>query len=256
MPVDRALLALSEAIEADTSWPRPACPACETGYIHFTAPSEYESYESASSRGHHAFEPEWIHGTFVIRGKCENVACQQLILGTGNYKVDFSRAPESDPFESNGPDYVSFYTLTHLHPPMSLMPVPESAPVDVREGVFRASRVLLADPALAATAMRATVERLLTSEGISAKDANGNFRTAHVRIDEWQTANPSRTSVAELLFALKWIGNAGTHEDADLTVKEVLESAEVLDEVIHRLFTGPNIDAHAQTINAAKGPAR
>ncbi|MBH0083706.1 DUF4145 domain-containing protein [Salinibacterium sp. SWN167] len=258
MTVDPALSALAKPIESGQPWPRPACPKCQAGYITFAPPVEDESHSSASARGHDAFEPEWITGTFVIRGQCENPECQQAVHGTGDYEVGVSRlsGEDHDYDYSYGPPYSSYLTVTHLHPPMLMMPIPKSAPDEVREGVMRASRVLFADPGLAATALRATVERFLTSAGISATQPTGQFRTAHERINEWRDADLTRPPIADLFFAVKWLGNAGTHEDSDLTTIEVLDGARVLDEAFHRLFLGPDIDAHAKTINAAKGPSR
>lgn len=257
MPVDPALSGLARTIESGQPWPRPACPKCQTGYIRFSSPTEDEGHESASARGHLAFEPEWVAGTFVVRGQCRNPGCQQAVHGTGNYQVDYSRKSKPDyGFEYHGPDYSSYYTVTHLHPPLLLMPIPQPAPEQVREAVLRASRVLFADPGLAATALRATVERFLTSEGISPTRSDGRFRSAHERITEWAAADSDRPQVADFFFAVKWLGNVGTHEDSDLTTIEVLDGANVLDEAFHRLFTGPDMDARAQTINAAKGPSR
>lgn len=255
MAVDPALFELAKPVEEGLAWPRPACPDCQSGYVGFGKPTEDESHSSASARTHWAWEPEWINGTFVIRGQCENPDCQQAVHGTGDYRVDYARKRDYDENEG-GPPYSTYYNVTHLHPPLLLMPIPKSAPEEVREGVLRASRVLFADPGLAATALRATVERFLTSEGISAVNTNGQFRTAHSRITEWKNADPSRPSVADLFFAVKWLGNVGTHEDSDLTTIEVLDGARVLDEAFHRLFLGADIDKHAQTINAAKGPNR
>lgn len=254
MSVDPALSLLAKPVESDQPWPRPACPNCETGYIGFSSPAEDEDHASVSARSHFAWEPEWISGTFVVRGQCENPDCQQAVHGTGDFRVNYSQKSSDEEYQ--GPDYSSYYTVTHLHPPMLMMSIPKSAPNEVREGVLRASRVLFADPGLAATALRATVERFLTSEGIAATLPAGQFRSAHQRINEWRDADASRPQVADLFFAVKWLGNAGTHEDSDLTTIEVLDGARVLDEAFHRLFTGPDIDAHAQTINAAKGPSR
>ncbi|MEO9249124.1 DUF4145 domain-containing protein [Citricoccus nitrophenolicus] len=257
MTVDPALSDLAKPIESRQPWPRPACPNCQTGYIRFSSPTEDEGLESASARNHDAFEPEWISGTFVVRGQCENPECQQAVHGTGDYRVDYSQKPRrDDEYEYQDISYSSYYTVTHLHPPMLIMPIPKSAPDQVREGVLRASRVLFADPGLAATALRATVERFLTSQGISATRPNGQFRNAHERIGKWRDADLDRPLVADLFFAVKWLGNAGTHEDSDLTTIEVLDGARVLDEAFHRLFTGPDIDAHAHSINAVKGPSR
>lgn len=212
---------------------------------------------SASNRAHPAFEPEWVYGTFSIRGKCENPECSQVFHGAGDFSVDFSTSSlRHDPWEVGPPPYSSYYRLTNLHPPLHLMPVPQSAPKSVQDGVLRASRVLFADPGLAATALRAVVELFLTSEGISATNASMRFRSAHSRIKEWRNKGVNRSQTADLLFAVKWLGNAGTHEDSDLTLLEVLAGAKLLDEAFHRIYTGPDIDAQAQTINVAKGPPR
>ena len=208
-------------------------------------------------RGHEAFEPEWIRGTFTVRGECENPSCKQLIHGAGDYYVDMAVASDSDdPWGDRGPTYSSFYQLGHLYPPLHLMPVPRSAPEELQVGIRRASRVLFADPGLAATALRAVVERFLTVEGISSTSPSGRFRSAQERITEWSQAGPGRAKEAGLFSAVKWLGNAGTHEDSDLTMMEVLDGASLLDEAFHRVYTGPNIDAQAQTINTAKGPNR
>jgi hypothetical protein len=252
--VDRALSDLATTIESGRPWPRPSCPNCESGYIGFAHPTEDESHESAPHHGHDAFEPDWVAGTFVVRGQCENGDCQLAVHGTGDYKVAYSTY--DDDYDSRGPLYSSYYKLTHLHPPMLIMPIPEAAPAEVREGVLRASRVLFADSGLAATALRSTVERFLTTEGIPSISVSGRFQSASERIHQWLAIDPNRRPVAELLSAVKWLGNAGTHEDSDLTTTEVLEGATMLDEALHRLYTGPDIDAHAQTINTAKGPSR
>lgn len=253
MSVDPALSVLAGWIDSDAAWPRPSCPNCSSGYVRFNEPVTAESYQSRRERGNEAWDPEWIHGTFIVEGTCENNECQLSVHGTGDYRVDWSSRTQE--FDDRGPSYSEYFKLTHLHPPMLMMPIPKAAPEEIQAGILRASRVLFADPGLAATALRATVERFLTSEGI-AGGANGSFKNAHDRITEWSGPDPRRASTADLLFAVKWLGNAGTHEDADLTAAEVLDGAMMLDEAFHRVYTGPDIDARAQTINLAKGPSR
>jgi hypothetical protein len=257
MSVDSALANLTETIEEGQPWPRPSCPNCASGHIRFGLPAEAESYASASVRDHGAFEPEWVRGTFSVRGECENPNCKQSVHGTGDYYVETAvRTVPDDPWDEEQPSYSSFYRLSHLHPPLQLMPVPRSAPEELRDGILRASRVLFADAGLAATALRAVVERFLTTEGIASTTSSGHFRSAQQRIDDWRDASVSRAPVADLFLAVKWLGNAGTHEDSDLTTAEVIAGARLLDEAFHRVYTGPDIDAQAQTINTAKGPTR
>lgn len=257
MSVDKELAALSGTIEEGQPWPRPSCPNCATGHVRFGIPVETESYRSASVRNHWAFEPEWVHGTFSVLGECENPSCRQFVHGIGEYNVEIAlKSVRDDPWDDGQPTYSSYYQIRNLHPPLHLMPVPLSAPEELRDGVLRASRVLFADAGLAATALRAVVERFLTTEGIALSTSAGQFRNAHQRIEDWRAGGVNRAAVADLFLAVKWLGNAGTHEDSDLSTTEVIDGARLLDEAFHRLYTGPDIDAEAQTINVAKGPKR
>lgn len=251
MPLDPSLVALAKPIE---SWPRPLCTSCRNGHIEFASPTQDESHDSVVAHNDPHWDPEWTTGTFVVRGQCSNSECQQAVHGTGDYWVGRSETSEDE--DTGIPDLCILYAITTLYPPLLMMPIPKTAPDQVREAVLRASRVLFTDPGLAATALRATVERFLTSQGISTTRPNGKFRNAHERIDEWKGNDPTHPAVANLFYAVKWLGNAGTHEDSDLTTAEVLEGADMLNEAFHRLFTGPDIDARAQIINTEKGPLR
>lgn len=57
----------------DGMWPRPACPNCQSGYIAFAEPTQNESRWSIEARDHLAFDPDWVRGTFAVRGQCENL---------------------------------------------------------------------------------------------------------------------------------------------------------------------------------------
>ena len=252
--LDPDLLALAKPIVSVQPWPRPSCTSCGKGHIEFSSPTEDESHESALAHEDPHWDPEWTNGTFVVRGQCNNPGCQQAVHGTGHYWVGSSETLEDE--ESGIPYSCMLYAIANLYPPLLIMPIPKTAPDEVREAVLRASRVLFTDPGLAATALRATVERFLTSQGISPTNPSGKFRNAHERIDEWKGKDPTHPAVANLFYAVKWLGNAGTHEDSDLTTAEVLEGADMLNEAFHRLFTGPDIDARAQIINTQKGPLR
>lgn len=195
-------------------------------------------------------DPEWITGTFITQGHCENPECKQVVHGTGDYHVGMSRKSwreEDDNF------YATYYDVKHFHPPLLMMPAPKEAPDQVKDAILRASGVLFTDPGLAATALRATVEVFLSTQNIAATRPDGKFRSAHERIQEWVSADPTRPQLADLFFAIKWLGNVGTHEDANLTILQVLDGARVLDEAFHRLFTAPSIVAHARALNAGRG---
>lgn len=248
MTLDPALAAFAAEIEEGVAWPRPLCPACQAGHLRFGELRESENALSQSLHDHEAFEPEWINGTFVVKAACGNDQCGQTVRALGSYRVDYSSVL------TDHLQWSKYYRVTYIVPSLVLMRMPKSAPEEVGQGVERASAVIFVDPGLAATAMRATVERFLTTEGIPSDLPSGGFVSLDERIRSWRRAKPTREGVADLLLAVKWIGNAGTHEDADLAVKDVLDGVEILDEAFHRLWVGRDIDARAQAINAAKGP--
>ncbi|WP_456695518.1 DUF4145 domain-containing protein [Aeromicrobium sp. P5_D10] len=165
-----------------------------------------------------------------------------------------SYAKEGAGNEWQGSSYASYFTFQNFSPPLALMRLPNSTPSQVQDGVDRAAAVLFVDPGLAATALRLVVEQFLTTQGIPDRRQAGGYINADERIKTWQAAASDRSRVAGLLLAVKWIGNAGTHSLSTLTITEVLDGVEFLNEAFHALFVGPDIDARARAINEAKGP--
>lgn len=233
-------------------WPRPTCPQCLDGHVEFGEPTTIQNSESSrwQLEMHDNWEPEHIFGDFHVRAGCSNQACGQGFLGLGSYQIE--RAEEADPARSGG--WSEFYSLMYITPPLLLMTLPKDTPQPVQDGVTRAASLILADPSSAANALRATVERYLTTEGISSADQNGKHVPAHHRIEAWkqQTGN---SQVQDLLMAVKWIGNDGSHEEATLTTKQVVDGTQFLERAFHLLFdtSGDDLDARARAVNAHKG---
>jgi hypothetical protein len=219
---------------------------CGDGQIQFGQPERFESQESLEARSHPAFDADWIRGTFTIRGNCENPRCKQVVQAGGSYRVDYAKKSAPYYIEQYDEQYAEFHRLEHIYPAPIIMEIPEGAPDDVTKGVTRASRVLLSDPGLSATALRSAVEVFLTTQGVAGTNASGGFRSVDARIKEWKKSDATRSQVADLLLAVKWLGNKGTHEDSLLDFKEVLEGAALLDEAFHRTYAGPDLDAKAR----------
>lgn len=254
MAVDPALIALTEEIEDGQPWPRPRCSTCSAGHISYRDPERFESQRSVDSHKHPAFDVEWIYGSFLIQGQCENPGCRQSGHAAGTYRVGDAKlsAPVSLDYEAGLP-YSAFYRVAQLYPAPVLLQIPEGAPAGVGAGAARAGSVLFADPGLAATALRGTVEEFLTDQGVSGRTPSGGFRALDKRIAEWLSADiAARKHAADLLSAVRWLGNAGTHAgESALTLLDVLDGASVLEEVFHGLYTTPGIHARARRLTAA-----
>ncbi|WP_195760561.1 DUF4145 domain-containing protein [Agromyces kandeliae] len=241
----RALRQLGKPIEDGVAWPRPMCPFCWEGHVAFSEPSTDEDSASKRARANEYWEPEWISGRFISAGRCDNPECEQTVKSFGVYSVGETTRHEI-------PQYSAFYRVEYLSPALKLLALPEDVPGDVDDAIERAERVLFLDPGLAATALRASVERFLTHVGIPSERDNGGFMTLDARLKEWKRQT-GHDRAAALFLAVKWIGNRGTHEVSDLSVDDVIDGAEFIGEAFHALFTSPGLDARAQSVNERKG---
>lgn len=247
----RALLAFDRELEAGRPWPRPICPSCGEGHVGFGAPTIIENGLSQNAHDHEAWEPEWVFGTFVTNGICENPGCMQSVIVTGKYRVDLASELDWD----RPPVYTEYLRVEHFSPPLALLNLPEGAPSEVHAAVDRAGRLLYLDPGLAATALRGALEHYLTSEGVELTNAKGGFMRLDDRISVWR-ARTGNERVADLFLAVKWIGNDGTHGATASSVSDVLDGAGFIDEGFHQLFIAPAISAKALFINDARARAR
>lgn len=242
--VDRAALEALARVE-DDGWPSILCPSCSAGHLTFDRASTVEAARSARLHDHEGFDPDWISGTFTTHAVCSNRRCQEAVLFAGDYAVESGG--------SAGQQYVGAFVVRYVNPPLPIMDFSPGTPDEVIEGVRRAAALVHLDPPAAANALRAAVERFLTVQGIADRDGN-RFLGAHERIGGWrkQTGN---SDVANCFWAVKWIGNDGSHEISALTVAQVLAGVEILEYAFRLLFdqTGKRIEAAAAAINAAKG---
>lgn len=142
------------------------------------------------------------------------------------------------------------------------MKIPDRCPNEVRERIEEAARLIWADPASAANRLRSAIEELLTAQKVPrtrlvAKKggAQGRSRrrlTAHDRIELLKVKEPG---AADLLEAVKWIGNSGSHESG-MRVGDVLDGVALMEHALHELYDnrGKELAKMAKKINARKGP--
>ena len=236
----------------DGRWPMPTCAHCLKGQVVVENPHKVQNAESkrANEERPDEWEPEWIFGLFTATGRCLNQGCTEPVILTGRYRIDLT---------GDRDEYDDYFELEYATPPLAIMTFASGTHAEVQEGVTRAAGLLFADPPSAANALRATVERFLTVAEIPSTEPKKNssestFLTAHARIERWK-GQTDNEQVADLLLAVKWIGNDGSHEVSNLTVAQVLDGVAFLERAFRLLYdsSGDDIDAAARAINANRG---
>ena len=75
----------------------------------------------------------------------------------------------------------------------------------------------------------------------------------HKRID---LIPEKHKAIKDFCYAIKWLGNAGSHSDKIITLDDVMDAYEIMDEVLRELFEEKqeHIKKLVKTINKKKGP--
>ena len=114
------------------------------------------------------------------------------------------------------------------------------------------------DAPSAANHVRVALENLLTHLKIKRFEIRRKRRTflaLHRRIE----LLPSKFKhLQDLFFAVKWLGNAGSHSEKVVSKDDVLDAYEIMDEILQDLFfkRTRRIKNMAKQINKTKGPAK
>jgi hypothetical protein len=240
-----------------TEWPYLPCPSCADGAL---SPDDdglktVNSGESIRYRDHEDWEPEWLMGRFHGVLKCHRPDCQETVVIAGDYKVDTVEGQGND---WQGQAWGDYLRLRFARPPLRLLAAPPGTPQPVTEAIDSASEVLWSDPGAAANRLRVGIEQLLSDRRVpktAPKTKGGRRRlTTHERIEKFTITQPTAGSFLE---AVKWIGNAGSHETV-LTAKDVLDGAELLEHALHLLYDkrDQKLERRARQINRRKGLPR
>ncbi|MFE9481280.1 DUF4145 domain-containing protein [Streptomyces spororaveus] len=238
-------------------WPDIPCPTCGRGSLS-SVTGTFVMEESETSKRWQAeqwdhWEPDWIHGGFHCVLRCGKSTCD-LVRVTGEMRLV---AEQDERGHWDGQSWVHEFRPLFFHPALPLLQTHEAAPEVVLQRVSAASAVLWADPSSAANRLRSAVEALMDDQGIPRKGSGrrGPFDlTLHKRIENLASAKPAYSDAAEMILAVKWIGNVGSHEDA-LKVSNVLDGAEILDFVLTEIYdkSRDSIKRLAAEITARKG---
>lgn len=59
-----------------------------------------------------------------------------------------------------------------------------------------------------------------------------------------------------MLFAVKWLGNAGSHEGTELSANDVLDAYEIMEHLLEEIYSqrSTRLQAIAKRVNRNKGP--
>ncbi|QHI69548.1 DUF4145 domain-containing protein [Tichowtungia aerotolerans] len=244
-----------QSLQKTGSSPYP-CPICNKGQLQVVKDRFHyeETSLSKSLHGHEAWEPEWISYIYSCFLKCSNSACAEIVSSTGNGELCRGCGYDEKGFPVEIYDPV--FSPKYFNPPLQMFQVAISAPEPVRNEIIISFSHFFSDPSAAAIHIRIALEHLLTHLKIKRFNRRSGklHRIAlHQRID----LLPHKFNhVRDLFYAIKWLGNAGSHDTESITQDDICDAYELLEELLSGLFPQKRmaIERLAKKINKKRGP--
>ncbi|ACV25490.1 DUF4145 domain-containing protein [Kangiella koreensis] len=233
-----------------TSLPAWRCPSCAEGSLKLVPKSLFikETVRSLSYHRHENWEPDWTEANYSALLKCFH--CDEHVFSVGKTQ------PVEAYDDEHGLYLESALKPLYFQPPIQIIPIPDECPHDVKTELISASSLFWSDLSASANRIRTALELILTHKKINkTKLTNSRKRrilSLHERIELFKVKDPQ---LAEIMLAVKWLGNAGSHTGS-LNTNNVLEAFELLDHVIEHLFVKKlkRLRELTKGINKKKGP--
>jgi len=184
---------------------------------------------------------------FVGFLECNNYKCKEIfsIVGILNREPD-------EPYEDNSgqlsQDLFNSYSPEFISPPIEIIELKKEYPKAVNNALYESFKLFFTDNEACANKIRTAVELLLDENGIE----NKKGIRLNDRIIKFKKIDPKN---GELLEAVKWIGNYGSHQDKIIR-KDVLDGYELLKAVLDNLYDNESekLRLKAERINTNQKP--
>ncbi|UBQ39279.1 DUF4145 domain-containing protein [Acinetobacter johnsonii] len=159
-----------------------------------------------------------------------------------------------------GQQYYSYYLPKLFIPTIHFFNIPEKCPDNVKSLLIEAFSLTLQSPGSAANKVRAAIENILTEYGVprySRKNGKNNRLTLDSRIAKAKDKNAVLGELENILYAIKWLGNAGSHANSEILQDDVFDAYELMSHLLSELYhSKADINKLAKAIRKKKGPIK
>jgi len=253
--VDRKLFKLPFRSKSFPDW---ECPSCSKGLLRVKKDTFFREELSESKRAHRHedWDPDWIKSTYCCLLECTNNKCKETVANSGKGFVDWDIVEDEQGYPEQV--YDDYYRPLFFYPHLKMLSVPDATPTEVDDALNESFRLFFCSSAAASNHVRAAVESLLTELKVKRYETSGGKRriiSLHRRI----SLLPAKYDyLKELLYAVKWLGNAGSHAGKELTIDDVMDAYEIIEHILGEIFENKStkVKALAKKVNKAKGPKK
>lgn len=240
------------------SLPDWECPTCKRGILNFHKEYFVES-EVAASREYrkvYSHHDDWLECSFSAKLTCSDNRCNEVVTMVGEGRVDWDIVP--DKFGHPSKEKENFFRPRYFEPHLEPISIPVKCPERARKALREAFKVMFISFELACNQLRVAIEYIVdglpdrNGEMLERKD--GDRPSLDKRIGK---INDNLKSSKEFLLAVKWVGNAGSHEIDALNFHDFVDALCLVERVLNDLYSDVGLECHeavALHINEHKKP--
>ncbi|KFC20416.1 DUF4145 domain-containing protein [Chryseobacterium sp. FH1] len=230
-------------------WP---CPSCNTSSLNLIKEKLHHE-ETASSKKFRSenedWEIEWIQLVFNGQLTCKNCGEVVFFTGTGNPEHTGYYDQVLDEYNDQ---YTNFFTPTFFQPLIKLFNIPDKCSEELLMEIENSFKLFWCDLPSCANKIRISLEILMNEQGVKKFEIRGGKRvpiSLHKRIE-----NYNHSEIKDLLLAIKWIGNTGSHI-GDIETIDILEAYRLLEFSLNKIYNDEikELKKITKEINKRKG---
>ncbi|EPC3806861.1 DUF4145 domain-containing protein [Enterobacter ludwigii] len=164
---------------------------------------------------------------FVCLLFCERTRCPAVVAVSGTGVL-----PDSDRVRSAAEDITGniLYRAASFTPALPAFAIPAECPDEVTLPLRQSFSLFISAPGSAATAIRITLEALMKALNISGTKL-------HTRLEKLRD-EAEYAEHMDALMALKWLGNAGSHELDRVSSQDIEDAYQIIESVLDKIFAG------------------
>jgi hypothetical protein len=234
------------------------CPLCGVGRLTLDAKNLVinETAQSIHDRQHAEWEPDWIRYVYSCIFTCSNSSCRSVVSSCGTGKTTLVE-DEDEEFGLVQSTEDAFFPK-YFEPSLRLLDIPDKTHLDACIHLQEASALYFADSGAAMNSARAAIEVVVTDLGAKRFTLVGGKRKP-INLHQRILALPQKyTGVIDLLLAIKWLGNAGSHDGKAVDSGDLRVTFDLLEHALSEVYEAKAtaLKAIAKKVNKKKGPIK
>lgn len=227
------------------------CSSCQKGFLILDSKTFHKFETSKLIEG--LSPDEFVQYAYACVFRCNNALCQKAVMSIGQGEVVneptewvYDEQYGDVPVKS---DYIDRFCPKLFQPHIHIFPVNSHVPEDIAQKIHDSFKLFFVSPSAAASQARIALELMLDYFKVD-RYSGGQRLALGKRIE---LAPSPLSDFEEMLKAIKWLGNDGSHE-VGMSDENVLDLYEILEKVINEVFAQETdaIARLARRINTTK----